>query len=909
METRWWKWERRKEDLKAELEAHVRLAVEDRVARGEDPEQARAAALRDLGNLPLVADTTRHQWGWERLEHFSSDLRHAARRLWQSPGYSITVLLTLTLAIGANTAIFSLIYAMMLRSLPVERPDRIVQIKMLGTGPGISGGTPQDAVSGKVYDVLAAHQQTLSGMCAWGNEPLNLHDAGGTRPLETAALTGDCFHTLGLHAALGRLFDESDDKQGGGAEGWPVVLNYNYWRAHFNADPAVLGRVLDFQDKKGVVVGVLQPSFDSVQVGLAPNLYVPSEIAHYDRHNLGSQNRTLLGRLKNGVSQAQAQAELDPIFQAALHDELAKMTSLVFDSEGHRQQISEYHLIVTPGRTGSSYLRQGFSKPLYLIEAMVGLTLLVACAYLATLAATRASARRRELGVRIALGASRTRLAAELCYESILLALAGTTLGILFAWAASRALLKMFVPPEAANMLVLHTEPTGMVLLFALGLTILTVLLAGVAPAWHASRVDPNAAIKEGALRLDGRRPRRIGAWLTPLQVAVSLVIVMVASLMGSTVAHLLAIDPGFSTSGITFTAADFSDRLRLAKKAAKDHPDDAHPPLALYTTLLDRIRHTPGVKSASLTQSYQLSGSMYMRDASSTLPSGEVRKGQMTLNLTIAPGYFATLGIPLRQGRDFTDADHEGAPEVCILSRAAANYFFPGQNALGQKLNLGEDKQPLYATVVGVVGDTLYMGLRGNAPQIVYQPYFGASWWNPYVHFAVRSTSATVGATAVRNAFRQIAPDVPLRDPIAMSQLFESAAGRERLLALLSGFFAVLTLTLSAIGIYGLLNHLVLQRRREIGVRMALGASRLRVVRLVLREAAWMVLPGLLLGAAGAWGTARLLQSLLFGVRPLDPWICSLSVVLLAAAALAAASLPARRAATVDPLVALRHE
>lgn len=909
MQQRWWQWERRKDDLNAELEAHLRLAIEDRVAHGEDPENARAAALRELGNLPLVEDTTRRQWGWEWTERLGKDLRYAVRRLTKSPGYSITVLLTLTLAIGANTAVFSLLYAMLLRSLPVEHPDRIVQLKELESGPGMSDW-PMDEISGKVYDAIKARQTTMSGMCAWGNASLNLHEPNGTHPVKTAALTGDCFQTLGLHAAVGRFFDESDDRDGGGAEGWAVVLGYNYWRSHFGGDRAIVGRVLDFQDKKGVVVGVMEPGFESVQVGERPEIYVPSEINHEDRHNFGSQNRMLLGRLKPDVTAAQVAAEADPIFQALFKTDGKGMMGFVFDGDGRRMQVTKYQMIAVPGRTGASYMRQEFSKPLYLVEGMVGLSLLVACAYLAALAAARASARRREMGVRIALGASRARLMAELCWESVLLATTGTVSGLLFAWAAGRGLLRMMAYPGQAEQPVLHTDPTGVVLLFALALTVLTVVLAGVVPAWRASRVNPNAAIKEGTLRLDGRRPRRVGAWLTPLQVALSLVIVLTATLMSSTVAHLLAVNPGFRTSGVTIVAADFSDRDRQAAKLVpKEQADDAHTPMALYTAILERIRHSPGVESAAIANTYQMSGSMYMRNMSSTLPTGEVRQGQMTLNLSVTPGFFQTMGIPLREGRDFTEGDHEGAPSVCVLSKLAAEYFFPGQNAVGKTLNMGSAKKPWPVTVVGVAGDTLYMGLREKPSQIVYIPFFDRAGFDPYAKFLVHARTPEAAAETVRLAFKELAPDVPLQQAVAMTDIIDSQASKERMVALLSGFFAVLTLTLSAIGIYGLLNASVLQRRREIGVRMALGASRTGVVRLVLREAGWMIVPGLALGSAGAWGATRLLQTLLYGVKPLDPWAYGLSVVLLAAAGLAASALPARRAASVDPLVALRHE
>jgi predicted permease len=706
---------------------------------------------------------------------------------------------------------------------------------------------------------------------------------------------------LGLHATLGRLFTEADDKPGGGPEGYAVVLGYDYWHSRMGGDPGVLGRALDFQGKKGVIVGVLQPGFDSVEVGDKPWMYVASEIGDAgDRHGFGSFNRTLLGRLKDGASAVQAQAELDPVFNAAM--KAAKFHYFTMTDDGKFSETDTAHLVAVPGRTGFSYLRQEFAEPLYLIEGLVGLSLLVACAYLATLAGTRSLARRRELAVRVALGASRQRLTAQLCWESLLLSGTGMALGLFFAWSISRALVKLLDRP-GADRLEMNTAPTGIVLVFALAVTGVTVLLAGVIPAWRASRVDPVREIKEGELTLNRRRPRRMGSWLAPVQVGLSLVIVVIAALMSTTLVRLLAKNPGFSTSGVTFTRADF---MSGAKQPAKKG-DDVRRPASLYLALLQRIRSTPGVDSVSLTQMKPMGGEIYFGQASVKLPSGETRQKDI-LEPTAAPDYFRTLGVPLLEGRDFTTDDKEGAPKVCILSRSAAQYFFPGQNAVGQMITMGTEEKDPKARVIGVVGDTLVMGFRDEPKPTVYKPFL-VSRQNQYLEFAVRSRNAAVGDAAVRRAFKEIAPDVPLFETVTMGQLVDGAVSRERMVALLAGFFAVLTLVLSAIGMYGLLNYSVIRRKREIGVRMALGASRRGVIRLVVREAMWMVVPGIALGAVGAWAASRFVRSMLFGVKPLDPWVLAASAGVLLATAVIACLLPARRAAAVHPMEALRME
>lgn len=895
-----WAWQWRKEDLREELEAHLRLAVADRVARGEDPGEARAAALKEMGNVPLIADVTRRQWGWEWFEHLWQDLRYALRQLRKSPGYTATALLTLTLAIGANTAIFGLMYALLLRSLPVYRPDRLVQIK-LRIGPSNSAHEPSNMVSGGIYDALAANQRVFQGMCSWAGWPLNMHDSDGTRPIPTARTTGGCFEMLGVHAALGRLFSAADDRPGGGPEGYPIVLGYDYWRTRFGADPHVLGHVLNFhsgfggKETKCVIVGVMEHGFESVNVGDHPWVYVPSEIEDKDdRHGLGSSDQTLLARLNDGVAPVTAQAQIDPLFQAKLKAEKFEYWT---NDNGSFRQTTQAHLLVVPARTGFSFLREYYTKPLYLIEGMVGLSLLVACAFLATLASTRALARRRELALRIALGASRTRIVRQLCGESTLLALTGSLLGIFFAWISERMLLG-FITEPGGDPPALGAAPGTVVLLFTLGLSTLTVLLAGVGPAWRASRVDPVSDIKEGESSVLSRRGSRPGALLIPIQIGFSLTIVVIAALMASTVARLLAVDPGFRTSGVTFFRADFSPRST-----------DFKIPAPLILALLDRIRQFPGVESASISQAHHLQPAFYLQEAMSKTSSGETRKDDMLTSLSVTPQYLATFGIPILSGRDFADSDKEGAPKVCILSRSAAEYFFPGQNALGATLQLqhGDKYEP--TQIVGIVGDTLYSGFRDHARRILYLPYLSGETWNSGGEVAVRTTSTSTAVDAVRAAFRDLAPDVALDRPETMSELVDHSMGRERLLAVLSSFFAVLTLGLTAIGLYGLLSYAVVRRRPEIGVRMALGATPVSIVRMVVRDAARLVLPGLLLGAVGAWASTRLLGSLLFGVKPLDPAICAASVLLLAGAVTVACILPARRAASVQPMEALRRE
>ncbi|UWZ85037.1 ABC transporter permease [Occallatibacter riparius] len=902
---RLWGWERRKDDLSEELEAHLRMAVEDRVGRGASPEEARAEAMREMGNAPLVADVTREQWGWGWLERMGQDVRYAMRQLRKSPGYTVTALLTLTLAVGANTAIFGLFYALLLRSLPVDRPDQIVQVKLqLGTG-GVKG-EPSPLVSDGMYDLLSKTQTSFTGLCGWQEDTLNLHEGDGTQPTPAAALTGECMRVLGLHAAAGRLLQDADDKAGGAAEGYPVVLGYDYWRTHFGADPGVLGRVMEFGASfragaaKGVVVGVMAPGFESVQVGGRPNFYVPLAMTDpHSTHNLSSFNMSLIARLRDGVSAQAAEAQVDAVFQAKLKEE--KNLRFFTFVGGRFAEADQVHALATPGRTGYSYLRQEYEKPLYLIEGMVGLSLLVACAYLAMLASGRALARRRELALRMALGASRWSVAAQLTWESVLLAVAGGGLGTLFAWIAERGLVALMRPSWSEN-LELHAGPGGAVLLFTLALMGLTVMLAGVWPAWRASKVDPASDIKEGEASIAGGRRPRMGTLLVPLQIAFSLVMVTIAALMGTTVTRLLAVDPGFRTSGVTILSADFSPRRSNFSDGVHHGP----PPAALFIALLDKVQHTPGVESASISLAYPLGGGTYMENVSSQPSTGGTRTDNNLTQLAVTPGYLDTMGVPMLAGRDFTLDDRGEKLTVCILNRSAADYFFPGGDALGGTVTMGRDAT---MRVVGIVGDTLYNDLRQKAPRMIYQPYLEYGISNPFAHFEVRARDAGTAVSAVRNAFRELAPDVAVDKPVTMQELVSNSMGRERMVALLAGFFALLTLALTGIGLYGVLNYGVVRRRTEIGVRMALGATPSGVVTMILREAMRLVLPGVALGAAGVWGATRLLNVMLYGVTALNPWACAGSAAVLLVSALMASVLPARRAAKVDPIKALRFE
>jgi predicted permease len=880
---------RSKSDLQEELESHLNMAIADRLARGESPTRARREALREFGNAALIADVTREHWGWVRLEHIVQDTRYAARQLRKTPAFTVSALLTLMLAIGANTAIFSLAYALLLKNLPVAQPEKLVQVQLnMRAQAGQGKWAPTPNLSGGFFDVVAAEQKVFSGVCGWDIVHLNLSEQDHTQSLRADEITGDCFRTLGVKPALGRLFTASEDRAGGGAQGYPIVLSYDFWQAQFGGDPKVLGRHLSFQGTPGVVIGVAPRGFRGITVGNDPQVFAPSEIGdHEERHHFGSFNRVIVGRLKDGVSLAQATAQLDLAYNAWIDANRPEWRKNATDFNGI---YAEQRVRLTPARTGYSYLRESYQRPLLILQILVALCLLIACAYLATMFSARALNRRHELALRSALGASRSRIARQLLSECLLLASGGAALGILFAWCSGRwtlLLINGFGTPQ-----YLDLSPRLEVLVFTAGLTLLTVMLFGVGPALRASRISPANDIQQGRQSLMATlRAGHLSRWLMPVQIAMSLVIVTAAMLLSSSLVKLLSQELGFRVSNVTFVGTDFSYRGKQIK--------DLTP---LYGSILERLNHAPGIDSASLSVTHQLSGAMYLQKVIRTLPSGQMRTDEM-MALTMAPRYLETTGTRLIAGREFTEADDQTAQEVCILNQTAAHYLFPDGSAIGGTIQMEHPVQ-----VVGIAEDTKNTSLRENTANMVYLPILQRSF-NPFPEIAIKSSNRALALGGLHSIFQQLAPDVPLYEPLTMQEALNGAASQERLLAILGDFLALLALVLTAIGVYGLMNSEVSWRRTEIGIRMALGASRGQVMTMIMRKVTLLIFPGIIIGMLGAAALSRVFRSFLYQTSSMDPTAFSLGLGTLLAVAVIAALLPARKAASIQPMEALRAE
>ena len=876
---------KRSSDLDEEIRFHIAVAIRDRIERGESPETARLAVMREFGNVLLVKEVVSETWGWGWFDRFMQDLRFAVRQLRKSPGFATTVVLIVALAVGANTTIFSLAYALLLRSLPVAHPEQLVQLQLARVD-----SKPSPYLTAAIYSEVKDHQRVFSGLCAWQGYWFTGEQNGDGRTIGTAKVSGDCFATLGLQAFAGRLLESQDDKP----DAQTTVISYAYWQKRFNRDPNIIGKRITMLDPSSqptplTIVGVLPQAFQSIEVGNAPAFFVP---LGNKRENF-NQNVFIFARLLKGVSARQAQEQIAPGFQS-WNASLA----------ANDRPEPNARLEVVSSRTGYSELGMQYKKPILLLQALVGVLLLASCAYLATLLTARSIVRRREFALRVALGASRVRLIRQSFSESLLLALAGSLIGVFFAWMAGRFLLT-FVQSDPGPSTI-SVGPGRDVLLFTLATTSLAVMLWGLIPAFHASRVTILEDMKSsGGSFHSGVRQRRVGRWLVPFQVALSLLIVVVAGLLSTTLVRLLSQNNGYQLRGAVFASTDFPFVFR------KDSKAKIAAELELQRAVLVRLNHTPGIPAASIGMVHVLGGATYLNAfrASRIGDSHEYDFQSQSIMNYIAPRYFEIMGTRLIRGRDFTDSDTATSNPVCIITRAAERHFFADKDAVGRTLYLPQGKDQVKAlTVVGVVDDMRYHDLRTDAPPIVYLDFTQMEEARN-LEVVIKTDNPASAVADLRDILRTMAPRVHVTNTITMEEQVGQSLSRERLLATLSTFFAGLGLLLGAISLYGVLSYSVNCRTAEIGVRIALGASRGTVVRMILGEAVRLVIPGLAVGAIVCVATTRLLRSLLYETKPMDPVTVTFSLIAIIAIALVASWLPAHNASRIDPMQALRTE
>jgi predicted permease len=851
-----------------------------------DPEQARVNTLREFGNVGLIKDATREMWGGATLERLGQDLRFGARILRKNKGFSLIAVLSLALGIGANTAIFSLIDAVLLRMLPVDKPEELVFIQNVGPRRPDGGAPPYPC-----FERFRDHHRYFAGLAAFQTPTLRLRVDDQVEEVQGQRVSGNYFSLLGVKVLLGRALSPSDDAVPGhgGPDGLVAVISHNYWTRRFGQSPAVIGKVIYTGNQSVTIIGVTPREFYGLVPGRESDITLPITSAGDALSEKTSWWFQAVGRLKPGVSVEQGQAELDTIFQSYLNE-----TDL--SAESRREVFNRIEL--RSASKGLNSLRRQFSQPLRALMAIVTLVLLIACANVANLLLARASARRKEFALRLALGASRLRLLRQMLTESLLLVTLGGMVGLLFARWAGTFLVSFFA--TGRERLFVELPLDYRVLLFTAGVALLTVVFFGLAPALQATRIEPNATLKESAGLGAGARGR-LGKLLVVAQVALSFLLLVGAGLFLRTLFNLKSIDAGFRSDGV----------LTMRVHAPETMAQGAHR-ANLWNDVLARVERIPGVRAASLSMLSPLDGN----DRTSNIevpgfaPSAE-RDKEIRFN-QVSPNYFQTFGITLPQGRSFTDS--ENTARVALLNEASARFYFGGRSPLGAQIRYGfdpqRDQEPPPYEVVGVVQDTRSLNLRETDTRLFYLPVAPGFDRAQQLTLAVRSDRPPTELTkAIINELRSINTNLLFTNLATLNDRVDQSLLQERLVAMLSLFFGLLALLLACIGLYGVMSYDVACRTNEIGIRMALGADAQRVVRLVLRESAMWVALGLTIGLLAALATTRWLKSLLFGLQPYDPLTIGLAFLLLLALAALAAYLPARRAARVDPLIALRRE
>lgn len=891
---------RESQRLRTEMHFHLEALIAENIAAGMPLEEARYAAMRSFGNATVVNEQTQATWGWTWLERLVQDIRFATRQIRRAPGFALIAILTLALGIGANTAVFTLTHALLLKSLPITEPDRLVRLSL-----DLRGANPADGsdhpLSLPMIQSIGRRAHSFSGVFGWSMYDFVPPPGEGRDEIRGAIVSSNTFQVLGMQPAAGRFLTPVDDQPGGGPDGWAAVISHREWIKRYHADPSVIGRHITVTDHSVTIVGVAPAGFEGVLVAEHPDIYLPLEFdaalnnaTHDGEAGLHSGGRLWLvtfARLKPGVSRMQAAAEMSSMLPS-LKDEVIPANLR------HEPDIEKARMTVDSARTGWSELRLEYTKPLMLLQVLVAVVLLICCANLSGLFLARASARQQEFAIRAALGAARGWLMRQLFIESLMLALPGALIGIGLAWAAGPWIVHSLGNPQAA--ISLSSRPDFAVLSMTATCAVLCALLFGMAPAWTASHTSVEAAMRSSSSRMagDSAGARR---FFIPFQVALSLALVVVATLLGSTVVRLRTDDSGYRTEDVSFYIADFN---RIPQKGAELVP--------LYRRIMTRIEEGPGVESASVVEIPPLLGWDFGAQFVALDDVLHAPPARASIN-AIGAHFFATVGTQLIAGRDLRNDDAD--TNSCILNQAAAQRYFPHTRAISKMLRqvpwrFGNPQDSTHdCEVVGIAQDAKYDTLAESYPPIVYLPLSARTGRLPGLFFVVHARDQRAADTAYRTAIHEIAPTAPEVEPVLFSELFNDSIARQQLLSALSGFFAMLGLLLSGIGIYGLVAWNVTQRTREIGVRMALGATRMRVFVLVMRQVSVLLAVGVVVGGMGAFFAARAIRSFLFEVQPGNPAVFGLSALALVLIGLLAAMLPARRAVSIDPTRALRTE
>ena len=906
--------QRKERELDDEVRSYELLLADEKVRAGLNPQEAGRQARLELGGLEQVKEQVRETRAGHLLETLIQDVRFGLRTLARAPGFTTVVVLSLALGIGANTAIFTLLDSILFKMLPVQNPQELALLQWsVPLDRGFHGhwydgsSWPEDgkevgfSFPYPSFQQLRARNQVLSAIFAFADlgREMNIVADGEPGLAHAQMASGGIFTTLGVLPVAGRLFSDSDDRPGAP----PVcVISGGFWKRRFGARPDIAGKAVTIAGVPFQIIGVTTPNFSGLAAGSNVDVWVPLSAQPLVEPNLDPTVSMftaadhwwvqIMGRVKPGVSRAQAAADLDLIFKPTA----AEVTP---SRNGEPPVVPSLEL----GRAGQGFgqLRKQFSKPLFVLMGLVGLVLLIACANVANLLLARATARQREISVRLSLGASRARLIRQWLTESIVLAFLGGAVGCLFAYWGTGLLISLIT--ATGDTISMSVSPDLRVAGFTAGACLLTGVLFGIGPAWRAARVDLVPGLKRGpqSISVAGLR-LGFGKTLVVGQVALSLVLLFGAGLFVRTLVKLRNVDPGFDTRNILIFGMN-PTKSGYKEAALND----------FYSRVQKRVAALPGVISA--TSSFHLLLNDGTRGEALSIPGYLPKPGEgLSVRIMPAgPGFFATMKIPLLRGRDFTERDTEGAPKVAVVNEAFARLYFPDREPLGQQIGLGWGKPLPKFEIVGLARDSKYNSLRESATATVYQP-IQQSEEIPFLYFELRTAGNPLSLVpAVRSTVGSIDRNIPLFGIQTEAQQIDDALLQERLFARLAGFFGLVALLLVCVGVYGILSYAVTQRISEIGIRMALGAQRADVLSMVMHEAFLLVLAGAVIGIPASLAATRyassVISDLLFGVKASDVPTIGLSTAALLVVALFAGFLPAHRATRVDPMVALRYE
>ena len=862
-------------ELEEEIATHLAMQEREFQLAGMTPQASRDAARREFGGLAQTAELYRERRGIAWLENTAKDLRYAVRGLRRDKGFAAAAVLSLALGIGGNTAIFSLFHALLLRMLPVAHPDELVMFHRTGAwGRGVSY---------PFYLDVEKRDDLFQGVVARSDiDAARLTVGSRIERAQREYVSGNYFGVLGVGAALGRVIGESDNIT---PHAHPIaVLSYDFWMNRFGGDPGVLGQKVVLGEEPFTIAGVAARGFRGVEVDHHPDVWVPAMMRPGRIMEPGANWAWIVARRRPGISRRQVQAAADVMLRQYLTSVYGGHPNAGFRKIAMSQQID-----VRDAGVGLSELRDEFGKPLKVLMLAVGLVLLVACANVANLLLARGAARRREVAVRVSLGAVRSRLVKQGIVESLLLAVLGAAFGLAFAWWGTRGILQ-FLPGEAGQ--ALSATPNAAVLAFTAALAVGAALLFGIAPALRTTSVDPASNLQSGGRQTSAQAGLRRG--LVILQVAFSVVLVVLAGLFGHSLSELRAFDPGFHNQNVLAFGLEFPRSWKPAQtKAARDQ-------------FIGQVETMPGVSLVT----YAFPGPFQSGYSSATVrvPGSEATATAAAWvgRHYIAPRFFEAIGATVVQGREFARTDTEKSRQVAVVNEAFLRKFLPGdQHPLEHVLEMGD--QPTY--IVGVVHDIAHDGLREKIEPRVYVPIAQVeSGWEPSILIRA-AVPAEALIPAMRRELSHVGPQVGISEPKTIHQRVEESIFQERLLATLGGVFGFLALALAAVGLYGVVAYGTTRRAREIGIRIALGAMRGEVVWMVLRDALVLAVAGLAVGLPAAYVAARQISALLFGIRPTDAisFVSTASVLL--GIGIAAAFVPACRAAALEPLSVLRED